>query len=161
MGRPRKHNIDLPPYVEIHHGSYRYKSKTLCRVKDGIPMMYDALAKRLANGNLERVPAAVAAFKQKWLADLAPSTRKEHGRLLDVFSDEFQEFRVDQVTAKDIKRSARNLFPGKLSAARAYKARISTFFTWCIRDQSLRDDNPCSEVWLKKPLKRKDKSTDD
>lgn len=160
MSRPRKRDRDLPPNVEIHHGSYRYLGKKLCRVEDGIQKMYEALAKRLNGAELKMVPMAVATFKLECLGGIA--SWKEHGRLLDIFADEFQEYRVDQVQPPDITRSCQQLFGGKLSAADKYKSRVSTFFRWCIAVKGLRPpgSNPCTDVWLEKPRAKKTKWND-
>ena len=155
MARPRKHDKGLPAYVRIRHGSYQYKGKKLCRVEDGEAAMYQALAKTKALPAIDKIPAAVAKFKLEYLPRLAPSTRKEHARLLDIFAADFSEFRVDQVEAPAIKRSIKNLFAEKLTAAKHYKARVSTFFRWCISDAGLIKVNPCSAVWLEKPISRK------
>lgn len=155
VSRPRKHDKGLPAYVRIRHGSYVYKDKKLCRVEAGEAAMYEALAKSKALPLLDTVPAAVAKFKLEYLPRLAPSTRKEHARLLDIFAADFSEFRVDQVEAPAIKRSIKNLYAGKLTAAKHYKARVSTFFRWCISDAGLIKVNPCSAVWLEKPVSRK------
>lgn len=155
MGRPRKHDKGLPAYVRVRHGSYLYRDKKLCRVEEGEGAMYQALAKEKALPSVDLVPAAVAKFKYEYFPQLAPSTRKEHARLLDIFAADFSEFRVDQVDAPSIKRSIKNLFAGKLTAAKHYKARVSTFFRWCIADEGLITVNPCKEVWLEKPLSRK------
>src|SRR4051794_41040652 len=111
MARPRKHNKGLPAYVRIRHGSYRYKDKRLCRVEEGEGAMYAALAKIKALPAIDMVPAAVGKFKLEYLLRLAPSTRKEHARLLDIFAGDLAEFRVDQVDGPAIKRSIKNLYP--------------------------------------------------
>jgi integrase len=141
--------------VRIRHGSYQYKGRKLCRVEDGEAAMYHALAKSKALPAIDMVPAAVAKFKVEYLPRLAASTRKEHTRLLDIFAKDFADFRVDQVDAPAIKRSVKNLFANKLTAAKHYKARVSTFFRWCISDAGLIQVNPCSAVWLEKPISRK------
>lgn len=122
--------------------------------------MYSELAKRKALPSLDKIPAAVAQFKIENLPALSESSRKEHARILSVFSNEFAEFRVDEVTGADIKRSIRNLYAGKLSAAKAYKSRISTFFRWCVTEAAICKINPCREVETKKPIPRKTPWTD-
>ena len=159
MARPRKRDRGLPAYVRIKSGSYYYRDQKLCRVSDGETAMYDALAKRKALTSLHDIPAAVAQFKLEYLPSLADSSRAEHGRLLDVFAQEFSEFRVDQPTAVDVKRSIRNLYPDAPSAARAYKSRMSTFFNWAVTEAGLRADNPCREVRLKKAVRKRMKWT--
>jgi len=155
MARPRKRDKGLPAYVRIRHGSYVYKDKKLCRVDEGESAMYEALAKAKALPGIDMVPAAVGKFKLEYLPTLAASTRKEHARLLDIFAKDFSEFRVDQVDAPAIKRSIKNLYAGKLTAAKHYKARISTFFRWCIADAGLIKINPCTAVWVERPVSRK------
>ena len=122
--------------------------------------MYEALASRKLLASLDTIPAAVAQFKLDHLPTLSPSARKEHQRLLDVFAEEFSDFRLDQVSAADIKRSIKNLYAGKDQAAKHYKSRISTFFRWAITENELLEVNPCREVWLKKPVPRKTAWTD-
>lgn len=155
MARPRKSDSKLHAYVRIKSGSYYFHDLKLCRVADGEAAMYAELAKRMAAPAQNMITAAVKKFKTECLGALSPSARKEHARILDVFADEFAEFRVDQVTAADIKRSIRNKYADKPSAARAYKSRISTFFSWAVTEQELRLDNPAREVPTKKPPKHK------
>lgn len=159
MARPRTHDSKLPKYVRIKSGAYYYRDIKLCRVDQGESAMYDALAKRKAEVPLHMLPAAVTQYKLEYLKTLSISAGKEHGRILDVFSNEFSEYRVDEVSPIDIKRSIRNLYPEALSAARAYKSRISTFFSWCVTEAGLCKINPCREVRTKKPPKRKTKWT--
>ena len=125
--------------------------------------MYEELAKRKATVGSVHVPALVSEFKLEYLPRLSPSARKEHDRLLTLFSNEFTDFKVDEIEATDIKQSIKNLFlgTGKLSAAKHYKARMSTFFRWCISDKGLVKINPCREVWIEKPRSRKTPWTDE
>lgn len=160
MSRPRKHDKGLPEYVRIRHGSYLYRDSKLCRVDEGEARMYEELAKRKKGGDLNRLPAAVAAYKVDHLKKLTPEVAKEHSRLLSIFADEFEDFGLDQVTSQKITQSIDNLFEGKLSAARHYKARISGFFRWCIAVKGLVEVNPCREVWVEKPLVKKTRWND-
>lgn len=113
--------------------------------------MYEILAERKLVSDLTTIPNAVAAFKLDYLPKLTPGVRKEHTRLLDLFADEFEEFRVDQVGSPSLKRSIKRMFGDKLTAARHYKSRVSTFFRYCISDLGLIKVNPCTDVWLDKP----------
>lgn len=160
MPRPRKHDSGLPPYVRMRHGSYVYKDVKLCRVRDGVGKMYDALARRLETVDLDRVPAAVAAFKLEYLPALSVSSRGETDRRLNVFSQDFARFTVAQVTPVDVRLSVKQLYTGKPGAAGHYKAIVSRFFRWCV-ESGLRTDNPCREVRLKGPPKHKSKWTDE
>jgi integrase len=158
VGRPRKHDreLKLPKYVRILNGSYIYRGKKLCRVDEGESAMYEALANRKALTDVDTIPQAIAMFKaSEGFRKLSPVSQKEHGRLLDIFGEEFEEFRVDQAKAHHIKKCITLHFKGKLTAARAFKSRVSTFFRFCISDLGLIEVNPCTEVWLDKPLSKK------
>jgi integrase len=156
MSRPRKSDKHLPAYVRIMHGSYQYRGKAISRVEDGESAMYEALAKRKAIGDISIVPAAVAQYKIEYLPTLTSiEVRKEHGRILDVFSEEFSEFRVDQITAPAIRKSIKNLYSEHPSAAKSYKARVSTFFAWAVSEAELVNVNPCREVKVKVPPSRR------
>ena len=161
VGRPRKHRSTLPAYVRARHGSFLFHDKKLCRVEEGESRMYEVLAER-KRGLLDitMVPAAVAAFKLDYLKTLSPSAKKEHDRLLTVFANDFTEYRVDQITAVDVRRSIRNLYAGRAAAAKHYKSRISRFFRWAVEEAGLRAANPCREVWVEKPIPRRTPWTD-
>jgi integrase len=148
--------------VRIWHGSYLYKGQKLCRVSDGIAKMYDALAKKLQNRDIEKIPAAVVAYKKEHLPTLAVSTRAEVDRRLNVFSKDFSDFTVADVTPVDIRLSIKTLYTsnGKAGAASHYKAAVSSFFRWCV-ESGLRTDNPCREIWVRKAPKHKSKWTDE
>lgn len=156
MSRPRKRDKHLPAYVRIVHGSYQYRGKAISRVEDGESAMYDALSKIKAAGDISIVPAAIAQYKIEYLTTLTSlAVRKEHGRILDVFSEEFSEFRVDQITAPAIRKSIKNLYAGRPSAAKSYKARVSTFFAWAVTEAELAKINPCREVKVTVPPSRR------
>ncbi|HXC41472.1 MAG TPA: hypothetical protein VN667_21255, partial [Burkholderiales bacterium] len=155
MGRPRKKDTKLPAYVRIRFGSYLYKDKKLCRADAGESAMYEALAKLLKGLDISTVPAAVAIFKLEYLPTLKASSRTEHAALLDIFADEFEDFRVDQVRAHHIKAACKARFPDAPTRARHFKSRVSTFFRWCIADKGMVQINPCKDVWLEKPVTRK------
>lgn len=155
----------LPRRVYAKHGSYWFvdiqrRWHKLSRIDAGEAKMYTALAQLLEAPPVTGMPGAIAAFKRECLPGLAVSTQDEHERLLDKASTEFAEFDVADVKPADVARSAKQLFPGKLTAARHYKARLSTFFRWAV-EKGLRADNPCREIWLKAPPRRDRYITDD
>ncbi len=156
----------LPKRVYEKHGSLWFVDAAtgrwhkLCRAADGEAKMYLALSQILEAPPATRMPQAIGAFKADYLRGLAASTQREHARLLDIAAAEFVEFDVADVRPADVSRSVKNLYAGKLTAARHYKARLSTFFRWAI-DKGLRNDNPCREIWLKTPPRRDRYITDD
>jgi len=155
----------LPKRVYEKHGSLWFvdlnrKWHKLCRADAGEAKMYLALAAIVEAPPMSRMPVAIGAFKADYLPGLAASTQKEHERLLDIAAVDFEGFDVHEVTPADIARSVKNLYAGKPTAAKHYKARLSTFFRWCVQ-AGLRTDNPCREVWLKSAPKRDRYITDD
>lgn len=154
-----------PPRVYLKHGSLWFvdlarKWHKLCRADAGEVVMYQALAALVAALPLSRIPAAIARFKDEYLPGLAVTTQKEHERLLDIAGEEFEAFDVPDVEPSDVSRSIKNRYAGRPTAARHYKARLSTFFRWCV-EQGLRSSNPCREIWLKAPPRRDRYITDD
>jgi integrase len=156
----------LPPRVYEKHGSLWFvdldrKWHKLCRASEGLAAMYLALAKINDAPTSSSMPGAIAEFQQSTaFKKNAAGTQKEHGRLLDIAAAEFVDFDVAQVDTADILQSCENLFGGRPTAARSYKARLSTFFRWAIAKR-LRADNPCREAWLDAPPKRDRYITDD
>jgi integrase len=165
MGRPRKKDRHLPHRVYASDGAYYFVDLAgdwhwLSRVEDGEPAMYSALAKvKDAADNPDSMPEAIAAFKLEYLPTLAVTTRVEHGRMLDKIAHDFHGARVPDVRPKDVSRFLKQNFAASLSMKRHAKARLSTFFRWCV-EEGLRDDNPCAEVWLAEPEDHKSKWTD-
>jgi integrase len=144
-------------YYFVDHGRTWH---WLSRIEDGEATMYDALARvKEAADNPDLMPEAIAAFKIEYLPTLAVSTRVEHSRMLDRIAEDFHAARVPDVRPKDVSRFLKNNFAGSLSMKRHAKARLSTFFRWCI-EGGLRDDNPCGELRLPDPEDHKSKWTD-
>jgi integrase len=154
-----------PKRVYLKHGSLWFvdlgrRWHKLCREDAGEVAMFQALARHLEKLPLSRMPAAIAKFKLEYLPGLALTSQKEHKRLLDIAADEFEAFDVPEVQPSDIARSVKQRYPGRPTAARHYKARLSTFFRWAV-EQGLCSSNPCREIWLKAPPRRERYITDD
>lgn len=160
MSRPRKRDKHLPQYVRVKNGSYVYKDHKLCRVSEGESRMYEKLAERKKLKNLGAVPAAVAAYKLAYLPTLSQSARKEHSRYLDIFANEFDRFGVADVTATDIRGAIRDLFPKAPHAARHFRSRVYSFFTWAVTESGLCAINPVREIILPKPKAKRTQWTD-
>jgi len=171
VSRPRKKDRHLPRRVYQSHGAFYFVDANgawhkLCRIEDGEAALYDALAKIKAAPSGNSMPAAIATFKLSYLPSLAVSTRVEHGRMLDMISHDFKDYTVPQVEAPDIDRFLSNHYdadpekgtPERRSMKRHAKARLSTFFRWCVR-KGLRKTNPCREVWIDKSPPHKSKWT--
>jgi integrase len=167
VGRPRKSNRKLPRRVYEHHGAYRFldytgRWHTLCRVEDGEPALYNALAKIMRTADEpDRMPEALVAFKlSPSFTKLTPNVRVEHGRIYDKLASEFADFRVAEVEPFDVVKLLEIKWAGKPTAQRHVKARLSSFFRWCVA-RGLRKANPCREVWIDSPPMHKVKWSDE
>lgn len=83
---------------------------------------------------------------------------KEITRAMGVVSQAFADFNVDQVMPVDIARFVDQWLGQRM--AQVYLSRLSDFFRWCVR-RGLRADNPCLNVRVEKPAKRRRYITDD
>lgn len=135
-------------------GRYKRQWLALTRVADGEAALHAKLAELLgadaqAGGNF---CALLETFQAEHLAQLSQSAREEYRRNYAVIGKAFAEFDVDQVTTPDVRKFLFDNFAEAHTARRAYKARLSTFFRWCIFNGHA-TINPAS-FWLKQPPKR-------
>ena len=160
--RRRRHNIGLPRRVYIRHNAYYFVSSDgrwnrLCAVSDGESGMFAELSRRSEtpkNGaNTGDMPSRIDEFLAEHLPGLrSASVRKEYRRLFGVIAHAFGDFSVLQVSPRDVREFLKR-YSGTPTAMRAYKARLSTFFSWCVNEE-LRRDNPVRELKIKKPPTR-------
>ncbi len=80
--------------------------------------------------------------------------KKEYERMFGEIKKDLGAFNVDQVTPGDILQWLNARWGNKPTTRRAYKARLSGFFSWCVLKR-LREANPCREIQVKKPPKRR------
>lgn len=74
--------------------------------------------------------------------------------MLDIATVAFRDFDVVDVTPGDVASFLNDDFAQQPSARRSYKARLSTLFSWSVLEQ-LCETNPCREINLRAPTKRK------
>jgi site-specific recombinase XerD len=139
-------------------GRPKQKWHRLCRVDEGEAALHKALAvfhgKAIELGN---IPGFIKAFGQAHYPTLSFGVRKEYERMYGVISKAFTDFDVAEVQPGDILQFLNENFSGARTARGHYKARLSTFFSWCVLNQGNTGVkvNPCREVRLKKPPKRR------
>lgn len=130
----------------------------LSRVDEGEAELHAALA-RFKGQPLERgnLPALLKAFLPVHVRGLTLGVRKEHERMYGVIGKAFADFDVAEVEPGDVLDFLQKNFAAKLTARRAYKARLSTFFSWCVLNKARTGvaTNPCREVKLPQPPKRR------
>lgn len=132
---------------------WKYLWHRLCAIADGQAAMYTALGKIKAKPVHRNFRESIERFKTQYLPGCSASWRKEADRMLEVIAQAFEDFDVDGPDAADV-IAFTDQFKSALAAAHHYKAMLSTFFRWSI-GKRLRQDNPCREVWLDKPKKKK------
>lgn len=141
-------------------GRPKQKWHRLCRIDAGEAALHEALVafhgKKPELGNM---PAFLDDFQKVHFPTLSFGVRKEYERNYEVISEAFTDFDVDEVEPGDVLKFLNDEFAGTPTARGHYKARISTFFAWCVLNQGKTKVkvNPCRELKLKKPPKRKGK----
>jgi integrase len=165
MNKPRKSGKGLPRRVYLKNGAYRFFSpveirhpKTgkmqkwlhLAYEHEGLPEMYQALAKLLGDqkGVHGTMPYLCAEFKANELSrnDWSEETQKQYGQYLEVIAKVFEDFRVEQVTAKDCADFLRVKFKGKNNTALKYAALMKKIFQYGIGGLGLAVHNPMANL---------------
>jgi integrase len=141
-------------------GRPRQKWHKLCRIDAGEAALHQALAelhgKPPERGDMRML---IAEFRKVHFSTLSLGVRKEYERMFDVIGTAFADFHAAEVEPGDVLDFLNNNFSEKRTARRAYKARLSTFFGWCVLNKARTGVvvNPCREIKLRQPPKRKGK----
>lgn len=132
----------------------------LTRVDAGEAALLQALAELLGQAPKREgdFKTHLATFRAEHLQELSVTARKEYARMYDVAEKAFVEYNIAQVSAGVVKKFLGN-FAEHPTTRLAYKARLSTFFSWCVLNGVI-DVNPCREIRLKAPPKRRGKLND-
>lgn len=142
-----------------NNGKPKKKWHRLTKVSEGEAMLMQALANFMqepeTTGNMVKL---LNEFKRYHLPSLVPSSREEYERVYDAIGKAFIDFNVNEVLPGDILEYL-SQYNDRLSQRRHIKARLSTFFSWCVLHDHC-SVNPCREIKLKAPPKRKGKMTD-
>lgn len=139
-------------------GRPRQKWHKLSKISEGPSALHEALAQfhgqPLERGNMK---ALLEAFSAVHARGLTLGVRKEHERMYGVIGQAFADFDVAEIQPGDVLDFLQQNFAEKLTARRAYKARLSTFFSWCVLNmaRSGLQINPCREIRLAQPPKRR------
>lgn len=144
----------LPQRLTVN-GKRKQVWHPLTRLEEGDAAALIALGKLLGReikktGNL---PDRIVEFKKVWLRKLEPATQAEYERILDNLAIALKDFDTEEVAPADV-HDVLVQFEDTPTMARAYKARLSTFFRWCCAPKRYATTNPCREVWLEAPPAR-------
>lgn len=142
--------------LEARHpvtGKPRQKWHALTRVEEGDTALLSAMAELLAADNKQAwdMPSRISEFKKAHLPSLSASVRKEYERMFCVIEHGFANFNVADVIPGDV-LDFLHQFDATPTARHSYKARLSTFFSWCVNHGYIKY-SPMREVRLPKPVK--------
>jgi len=158
----RKRPSHLPARVYEKFGSWHFvdidrKWHKLCRVSDGLCTLYTELAKRAkiddSDEAAKRIPAIIGAWRVANSSRYTVRTRLEYERMSTFISEQFEQFRADQVRPCDIATFLDHHFPNKPAASNRYRTVLSTIFAYAIR-KGLCDINPVRDIKCASEAKR-------
>ena len=137
-------------------GRPKQKWHKLTRVDQGEPALLESLKAFLGDAPTRtgNMPRLLREFMTTHGAGLTFGVRKEYERMVDVIADEFEHFNVTDVRPSDVLTFLKSNFSDKPTTLRHYKARLSTFFSWCVLAEHL-EINPCREIKVARPPRRK------
>jgi hypothetical protein len=141
-------------------GRPKQKWHKLSRVVDGEAALHEALARfhgRPVEADRGDVKTLLAEHARVHFPTLTFGVRKEYERMYGVIGEEFAEFNAVEVEPGDVLEFLNLKFATRWTARRAYKARLSTFFSWCALNAGRTGvkANPCSVISLPGAPKRK------
>ena len=166
MPKPRIKDKGLPSRVYPQHGAYRYFAKepmldkkdgklkrwhTLCRLEDGNSAMLVALADLLDEKSYlhkESMVYLCSEYITHRLGDYEPDTVKQYTSYLNIISDAFKQYQVNEVTTQECAAFIHFHFSEQHNTARKYAALMTKLFKYAISSLGLRKDNPMQEIEL-------------
>lgn len=144
-------------------GRPRQKWHKLCRIDEGEAAVHAALARLLgeapASDDTGDMPALIKLFEADHFQTLTFDVRREYERMFALVAKAFKKFDARMVEPGDVVKFLNDNFSGKQNTMGKYKARLSTFFSWCVLNKAKTgvEINPCRELRIKSPPKRRGK----
>lgn len=165
MNRLRKRNKGLPRRVYIKHGAYYYvpiepipdpkdgkpkKWIPLGRVDDGESPMLAALARLLGDKAMDSstMPYLCAEYRAKKLGKYGEETRATYAQYLSVIAEDFEDFRIEDVTTRHWSEFLANHYAEKKNTAKKITALARKAFRYAISELGARSDNPLDQIDL-------------
>ena len=136
----------------LPNGKRRQKWVPLTRVDEGEQALMRALADLSVEPDPGQMPVAIDDYMKAKARELTPGVATEYRRMFAVMKLAFLDFTVDQVRPGDVLDFVQQ-FSDRPTARRAYKARLSGFFAWCVLTDRC-PTNPCAEIRLAAPPAR-------
>lgn len=158
MGRPRKHDLDLPLRMRRKGRRYYYRTRDGAEVALGP----DLAAARLRWAELENMQlseeATFASVRQKFAREVipykAPRTQKDYTRHLKVLAKAFDEMPLCAITPAHVRRYLDLRQRESLVQSNRERAVLSYLFNWARGIGILSSPNPVSGIHGKKERPR-------
>ncbi|HGL5074131.1 TPA: tyrosine-type recombinase/integrase [Burkholderia multivorans] len=162
--RRRKKDVPWPRRVYPRSGTFWWVRPTdeqwirLCRVDEGETKMLDRLAEEKRkieiDPNAGNVPRLIDVYMETHASKYAESFRDEWRRRGASVKTAFSKFDIQQVDAGAIYDFLHDNWGDKPPTFQAMHAWLSKFFAWAVVKRYAAS-NPCREIEVKKPKKRK------
>lgn len=157
---------DLPRRVYEKHGAYYYVTTAakwikLCRVSEGLPAMYRALA-RLTDqeANSQRMPAVISRWLESKRADWSEGHAEDQDRIAKHMARRFADFRPDQVDTPACAQYLRAL-AGKPRTHNQHQSMLRQVLAFAAVEGLREGHNPVDNIPPKKQPQRIRVVTDD
>jgi integrase len=141
-------------------GRFKQRWIPLTRIDQGDAALLEALRELLGEtpvrqGNMK---AHIEDFKKILYPGVTVSVRGEYTRMFKEINDGFKPFDSAGVEPGDVIKFLQDNFATKLNARSKYKGLLSQFFSWCVVNSYTGVKvNPCREIKMSRPPKRKGK----
>jgi len=151
MGRPRKHDRDLPPRLRLHHGAYWYVT--------GSPQVWERIGTDRAEALLEwarregraapadavTFAAAAIRYRRECLPLRAPATQRDYGAILARLERVFGAMALDALRPQHVRQYLDRRAGSPVSANR--EVAVLSLVLAQARQWGMTDSpNPCSGV---------------
>lgn len=141
-------------------GRPRQRWHKLTRADQGEPALLEALRQLLGQAEeaVGNMPALIKDFQTVTFIDITAGVKAEYERMCGKIAIAFKKFDADEVEPGDIEQFLNENFQGRQNSKIKFKAMLSSFFAWCTRNSRTKVKfNPCREITLSAPVKRKGK----
>lgn len=151
MGRPRKHDRDLPPRMRLHHGAYWYVAgnpQTWTRLgadKAAALLEWARLEGATVPADVATLGAAIARYRRDLLPQRAPHTQRDYATMLDRLDRVFGAMAISALRPQHV-RQYLDQRAGSPYAANREVAVLSLVFARAREWGMVDGANPCTGV---------------
>lgn len=142
---PRSVYVKGPSWYHVRAEGKRRIWTRLCSLREGLPAMYAALAKLLAEGVPDdRMPALCAAWQQDVMPRHAASTQRDETAMCRAIAEAFAEFRVGQVQASDVAEYLQQ-YRDRPRTHNGHRGMLRELLRYAV-ERGMRNDNPVQHI---------------